>query len=78
MSLKLDLMNNKLRTAHKCLYDIVWNSVKSSNEKDMFSDDVCHNIFVCYVLAEFIKDNKSVEFMKKTINCIQEKKNWMN
>jgi transcriptional regulator with XRE-family HTH domain len=78
MSLQVDLENNKLRTAHKCLYDIVWNSVKSSNEKDMFSDDVCHKIFVCYVLSEFIKDNKSVEFMQHIINNIQERKNWMD
>ena len=78
-ALQVDLENNKIWTAYKSLYDMVWNSVKSDNEKDMFSAEIYSKIFVCYILAEFIKDDQSAEFLKNKLNIIcMRKGDWTN
>lgn len=78
-ALQVDLLNSKLSTARKSLYDIAWNSVKSGEEKDMFSQEIYHTLTACLVLSEFVKDERGVEFLRQKLDIILEKKgDWTN
>lgn len=74
-ALQIELENNKIRTAYKCLYDLAWNSVRAQKE-DVFSERVYDWVLMCSVLADYIDDEASVEFFCDKLKDIVKKKDW--
>ena len=78
-ALQEELKNNRLRTAYKSYYDILWNSVKSGVEKDLYNPELYQNLSYCYYLADFLQDKTIAEFIRGKMRIISDKSgNWVD